>query len=271
MRVAIIGGGWLGLPLAKKLSQSGHQVVATKRSEKGVQSLLEVEVSAVQFNLGDSLDSPHLTDVFNAQLLIINIPPGRKSLQPDVFLQDMLNLINTAKQRGIEKLIFISTTSVYGESSKTVFEYTKVAPQTVSAKLHVTLEQHIRDLFKQHSVILRLAGLVSQDRHPARSLSAKKDIENGQKVVNLVHREDVISAIEKIITNDKFGHTYHLSSSEHPSRQQYYTDAATALELPAPEFAPSTSKDKGKVINCEFTLRELELNLQYPSPYDMIY
>ncbi|GAB2678174.1 NAD-dependent epimerase/dehydratase family protein [Aliiglaciecola aliphaticivorans] len=270
MKIAIIGAGWLGLPLAQTLMKSGHLVVATKRSATEVNKLQDMGVSAIQYELGDNLDSPELTPLFNAHTLILNIPPGRKSPSLKKFGQEMRALVSTAKHQGIQNVIFISTTAVYGNADGMIYEYTPVAPQTHSGKIHVEIENAVRSMFQQHGCILRLAGLVSQHRHPARSLSGRKHIENGQQRVNLVHRDDVIHAIEKIINKNKFGQTYHLCSIEHPTRQQYYVDAATALEVPPPEFVEDTSFPFGKCINSEFTLNTLELDLAYPSPYDML-
>ncbi|MBU2878645.1 SDR family oxidoreductase [Aliiglaciecola lipolytica] len=270
MKIAIIGAGWLGLPLAQALTQSGHSIVATKRSASDVKKLQDMGVSAFQYALGDNLNSPELGNLFDVQTLILNIPPGRKSPSLTEYTNQMQALVTTAKQKGVQKVIFISTTAVYGNRDGIIYEYSPVAPHTNSGKAHVEIENWIRDLFQQNACILRLAGLVSQDRHPVRSLSGRKNIENGQQAINLVHREDVISAIQKIITNNKFGQTYHLSSVEHPTRQQYYTDAATSLGLPPPEFTPVTSAPSGKRINCDLTINALELTLAYPSPYDML-
>ncbi|MEP4890373.1 MAG: NAD-dependent epimerase/dehydratase family protein [Aliiglaciecola sp.] len=269
MKIAIIGAGWLGLPLAQALTKSGHTIVATKRSGTEVNKLQEIGISAIQYELGDNLDTQQLTHLFNAQTLILNIPPGRKSPSLDTFSQNMRALLSTAKYKGIQNVLFISTTAVYGNTEGTIYEYTPVAPQTQSGKIHVEIENCVRSLFQQNACILRLGGLVSPDRHPARSLSARKHIENGQQRVNLVHREDVIRAIEKIINSNKFGQTYHLCSLEHPTRQQYYTDAATAMKLAPPEFVEDLSLPSGKCINSEFTLNALEMALVYPSPYDM--
>ena len=78
MRISIIGGGWLGLPLAKHLSQSGHLVVTTKRSADGILKLNEQEIDGIQYTLGDTLDTPELAPLFDADVMIINIPPVGK-------------------------------------------------------------------------------------------------------------------------------------------------------------------------------------------------
>ncbi|GAA0853989.1 NAD(P)H-binding protein [Aliiglaciecola litoralis] len=270
MKITLIGAGWLGLPLAKALGENGHQILATKRSEKGVLSLQQQHIQAQQFELGQDLSSEAVQALLNTDMLIINIPPGRKTLQPDVFLSQMKALISQAKTSGTKSLLFISTTAVYGEASRVVYEYSEPNPTTDSAKVHVEIEQWIRHTFGPQASILRLAGLVSEDRHPARFLAGKKDIEQGQQVVNLVHRGDVIQAIKYIIKGQHFGQTFHLSARDHPSREAYYCWAAQSLGLATPSFCATTSSELGKQINCQLTLDTLGMTMTYPSPYDML-
>lgn len=269
MNITIIGGGWLGQPLAKHLIRSGHNVVATRRSKDGVFALGNAGIKGICYTLGDDLTSNDLIPLFQADVLIINIPPGRKTLEPTSFIANMRALIEHAKQCQVSKLLFVSTSAVYGNNTRVVYEYSDVDPQTDSAKVHVAIEEAIRHLFKDNGSILRLSGLVSEDRHPARFLSGRKQIENGQQLINLIHREDVIAAISAIIEQQRFGHTLHLSATAHPSRRDYYQDAARRLNITEPEFIDAIG-ETGKQINADLTLKTLNLTLKYPSPYDML-
>ena len=181
----------------------------------------------------------------------------------------MKGLISHASQSDVEKLIFVSTSAVYGNQNRTVYEYSAVDPVTASAKAHVEVEQHIRSTFGDGGTIVRLSGLVDDDRHPARSLSGRVDIANGQQVVNLIHRADVITAVEKIIQRQVYGQTLHLAAPDHPTRAEYYVATAKKMGISEPSFLFDESVGKGKSINCELTLSALELELKYPSPYDM--
>ena len=270
MDIGIIGGGWLGLPLAKKLQSNGHHLIATKRLEKGILEITKQGIEAIRYTLGDKLDAVSLAALFKTKIVIINIPPGRKNFNPEQYIDDMKGLINYAYTSNVEKLIFVSTSAVYGDQNRTVYEYSKVDPVTPSAKAHVQVEHYIRNTFRDRGTIIRLAGLVDNDRHPARSLSGRIGITNGQQVVNLIHRTDVISAIESIIQRGLFGQTLHLAATDHPTRMEYYVAAAIKMGIDEPSFLIDKSAGKGKLINCELTLSELNLELKYPSPFDML-
>lgn len=269
MNITIIGGGWLGLPLAQELQCDGHHIITTKRSGQGVQEVKAQGVEAIKYTLGDNLDELDLAPLFESELAIINIPPGRKSFKPEQYISDMKSLIGHAFKSDVEKLIFVSTSAVYGNQNRTAYEYSTVDPVTPSAKAHVEVEHHIRNVFASKGTIFRLSGLVDDNRHPARSLSGRVDIANGQQVVNLIHRTDVIEAIEKIIQRQVYGKTLHLAAPDHPSRAEFYIAVAKEMGLSEPSFLFDESAGKGKSINCELTLSALELELKYPSPYDM--
>ena len=267
MQINLCGYGWLGKPLARNLTRNGHRVVATKRSAAPSAEHSNQDITILPMTLGEPLKTNELQTLFACDILIINIPPGRKSFTPDIFLKNMCQLIDQALDNGTSHILFISTTAVYGDIEGIVTELTPVKARTESAKVHVAIESYIQKTFANRATILRLAGLVGEDRHPVKYLSGKHNIANGQHRVNLVHQKDVISSVLQIIDKGLFGETLHLCCAEHPTRQEYYTWAAEQLNLPAPQFTQA-GNDQGKTIIPIETLKKLELKLTYPSPYD---
>ena len=270
MQIGICGCGWLGQPLAQHLRSSGHDIVATRRSKEALQALDELGYSSIAYSLGQSLSSGSLLPLFSSELLILNIPPGGKSLRPETFVLRMKALIAHANSKGVKHLIFISTTSVYGQQSAHVTEQTRPKPNTDSGFAHIRIEQSVFEHFKKRGTVIRLAGLVGSDRHPAKFLAGRTDLKNGGQGVNLIHQQDVVSAITQIIEKHIWGETLHLAASEHPSREEYYRWAAAKLSLPEPQFLPSENASTGKLIDATWTLQQLGLRLQYASPFDML-
>lgn len=268
MKIAVIGAGWLGHKLCKTLMQKSLSVVTTKQSENDVERLNKEGIACHQYRLGDAELPQALQD---CEVFVINIGAGRRGFEREQFQQQMMTLCRSCLSDNDKKLLFISTTSVYGESNQEFTEETEPAPISDSAHAHVFIENELKTQFPQQVTILRLAGLIGEDRHPIYHLEGKKGITAAHKMVNLVHRDDAIEAIEKIINLEKWGKTFHLSATEHPSRREYYTHAAKALELITPEFLDDTEQPAiGKKVNAEATIEELQLTLQYPSPFDML-
>jgi nucleoside-diphosphate-sugar epimerase len=243
--------------------------VAPRRSAESVKALQNSGFPAIQYSLGNKLSSVKLKPLFESELIILNIPSGRKSIQADFFTTHMVELLEAIATEGDAQLIFISTTSVYGDKNGNITEQSPLSPTTDSGKAHVKIEQFIGEKFGARACVLRLAGLVGKDRHPAKYLAGRTGIPNGKHPVNLIHQFDVINAIQQIINLHVWGETLHLCSTEHPSREEYYSWAVEKLGLQSPEFLPSESGSTGKLIDANWTLQKLGLILQYRSPFHM--
>jgi nucleoside-diphosphate-sugar epimerase len=270
MHIAVVGCGWLGLPLAISLQESGHDIVATCRSDEKASGLSKLGFDSEKFELGNDLTHNRLVKIFAAQVLILNIPVGRKTITTEHFVQHMQALLKYASDSEIQNVIFISTTSVYGDNNGIVTEQSLTEPQTQSGQINLAIEVLVRKYFTDRSTIFRPAGLVGKDRHPANYLAAKTGLLNPDNVVNLVHQDDVVCAIKTVIEKDIWGQTLHLSALAHPTRAQYYTWAAENLSLTPPDFIKGTGIPRGKRIDATRSLQVLGISLKYASPFDML-
>lgn len=272
MQIAVVGCGWLGLPLATNLQKSGHTIMATCRSEKKAKALTHLGFNAEKFELGNTLTYQRLDKLFTAQVLVLNIPVGRKAPTTEHFVLHMQGLLKHAANSQIQNIIFISTTSVYGDSSAIVTEKSPTNANTQSGQINLAVEDSVKAHFKDRYTIIRPAGLVGKDRHPANYLAGKIDLPNPNNVVNLVHQDDVIQGIESVIKKEIWGQTLVLSALEHPTRHVYYSWAAEQLNLTAPTFIEHQVQEQpiGKLIDASSSLGILDMQLKYPSPFDML-
>jgi nucleoside-diphosphate-sugar epimerase len=152
------------------------------------------------------------------------------------------------------KVIFVSTTSVYPES---LFEATEdyswskedLLKETVLAEIELTKN------LRERLTILRLAGLIGPNRHPVRFLAGKENLPNGNSPVNLIHLEDVIGLIEKIVKEKYWGEIVNGCFPSHPTRKEYYQNAAIELNLNQPLFQESS--EIGKLVKSEKSISHL--------------
>ncbi|BDY04725.1 NAD(P)H-binding protein [Ferrimonas sp. YFM] len=226
--ILVVGAGWLGLPLSAALTQAGHRVTATRRSSDGLQAIADVGATPLQLDLQQPIPALPQCD-----LMVLCLPPGR---QPDAapFHERLTPLFDAAAEAGVTKVLFTSATSVYGSVQGRVDERAELDSGERAARM-LKVEQEIRARFDQVTV-LRLAGLVGGERHPGRFLAGKSGLLGAQDPVNLVHRDDVISAILALIGADLWGETFNLASPHHPGRKAYYLHCARCLGLAAPSF-----------------------------------
>lgn len=264
MKIAVCGCGWLGGALAKALSQDGYPVIGTKRDRKAAMQLMQwgIEGFPMQLPLTTPAQIQALLPVLSCDVMVINIAAGRSNIDKTLHYQNILSLSGAALQAGCQRVIFVSTTSVYDGHTGRVNEADDVKPVTESAIVHVKIEQALRQQWGDKLTILRLSGLIGEDRHPVTFLSGRKAIKHGNSPVNLIHREDCIAAIKAIINNPVVYPVLHLAASQHPTRKDYYTKMAMQLSLPLPEFDVD-DKEEGKVIDASHTLAWLGIQLRY--------
>ena len=266
--VAIVGLGWLGLPLALHLKELGWCVKGSKQSPDDAQKLHQLGIETYPFSLSDEMKRlpDHIRPLFNVDALIITLPPSRFSSQQ--YCEHLAFLANQAKKKGVQHLIFTSSTSVFPDISGQFDEGSQLSAETEMGKTLIQAEQCLFQSGISHCDILRLAGLIGKQRHPVKFLAGKHNLK-GYSPVNLVHLEDCIQAITALLMNPNGLRTYHLCAPIHPTRAEYYTKAAVFYDLSIPQFECSDSDPK-RIIMADKICRDLGFAYRYPNPDDML-
>ncbi|WP_087022778.1 NAD-dependent epimerase/dehydratase family protein [Thaumasiovibrio subtropicus] len=255
-KIAVCGCGWLGETLADRLLDAGATVLGTTTTEEKQQRLSEKGIEAHVVNLPAA--QPRFSE-FDA--MVINIPPRRQSLSGEAFMTSIQMLSDAAKQAGCQRVVFISTTSVYGAVAGVVTESTPCEPNTDSGKAHLMAEKQLLAAWGEQVVVIRMSGLIGGERHPVKHLVRKAEISQGGQPVNLIEREDAVTAIINALLGAGSGEVLHLASADHPSRREYYTRKAAELGLPTPNFIDDEGRG-AKVIDATYSVAQLGLSLQ---------
>ncbi|HSN47930.1 MAG TPA: hypothetical protein VLR29_04135, partial [Flavobacterium sp.] len=125
---------------------------------------------------------------------------------------------------------------VYGEDNLIVTEETELNPDTESGRQLVQAEQLMQSNPNFKTTILRFGGLIGEDRHPIKFLAGRTNLENPNAPINLIHQDDCIGIILKIIEQNSWNETFNAVTPFHPSRKEYYTQKAIEFKLALPEF-----------------------------------
>ncbi|KFB98300.1 nucleoside-diphosphate-sugar epimerase [Trabulsiella guamensis ATCC 49490] len=269
-KVAIVGLGWLGMPLALSLTAHGWQVTGSKTTRDGVEAARMCGIDSYPLRLEPQLvcETEDLDALMNVDALVITLPARRSGPGEEFYLQAVQEIVDSALAYHIPRILFISSTSVYGNATGTIKESTPREPVTASGRVLKELEDWLHHLPGTSVDILRLAGLVGPGRHPGRFFAGKQ-APDGEHGVNLVHLEDVISAITLLLQAPKGGHIYNICAPKHPSRAVFYPQMARELGLEPPSFVAGDSKEKGKIIDGSRICNELGFEYQYPDPLVM--
>ncbi|HEY9117765.1 MAG TPA: NAD(P)-binding domain-containing protein, partial [Roseivirga sp.] len=113
MKVSVIGCGWLGTPLAEELIQNGHQVLGSTTSANKLNGLRERGIQPILFKLDPMPIGENFNQLFEADLLIINIPPSSRTHPPHFYEEQIKYLKYRLESSLIKKVVFISSTSYY--------------------------------------------------------------------------------------------------------------------------------------------------------------
>lgn len=237
-QISILGCGWLGLPLAKSLLQNGFSIKGSTTSLEKI-SLLESDgITPYLVRLEEQQISASVADFLaNSQILIINIPPKLRGGSTENFVAKITTLLPFIENSTVEKVLFVSSTSVYGEDNEFITEASDLNPDTEGGRQLAIVENVLEKNSRFQTTILRFGGLISDDRNPVRFLSGRENIENPDAPINLIHQDDCIGIIEKIIALNSWDETYNAVAPFHPTRQEYYTQKASELNLALPKFA----------------------------------
>ncbi|HPF09817.1 MAG TPA: NAD(P)H-binding protein [Flavobacteriaceae bacterium] len=236
--LGIAGMGWLGLPLAQRLQYEGYQVKGTVTQSQKVNALKELGLEVYPMVVTErgvlGAVQSFLKDV---SLLVVMIPPGLRRNTGSDYVLKMSYLLEEIGRAGTPRCIFISSTSVYGDAQGEVTEAHPPKPDTEAGRQLLQVEQ----LFFNsdfEATIVRFGGLLGGSRQPVRYLAGRKNLSGGDAPVNLIHREDCIGILLRIIKQGLFGHIFNAVYPAHPPKKIYYAEKALAMGLEAPSYSP---------------------------------
>lgn len=256
LKVTIIGCGWLGLPLCESLIEQGHQVMTTTTEQEKI-ILLCSKFNIQLLDIKDTTEPIQIDpELLKCDVLIYTVPP--------LGLSEVERFFASVAQD--QKIIFISSTSVYGKNQGAVTEESSLDPNSENALVLREAEKYLKNRFKQLSII-RPGGLYGDKRHPIHFLAGKTGVTSGEEFLHLVHRDDCVKAIMKIIEGSFIGEDFNLVSDLRILKKDYYTEIAKKMGLVPPQFngfqvsnPTNITNDKSKKI----------LSLQYLNPLDYI-
>ncbi len=247
-KISILGCGWLGTPLAISLIEDGYSVKGSSTSEE---KLADLEVLGIEPYLIDIEEYEEFDIFLQSDILIVAIT------SKDIDAYD--RLIQQIETSEIQKVIFISSTSVYPNTNSVVTEDTKTLLRPLTK---------IENLFRKssyfESTILRFAGLFGPDRHPGKWFF-NKPIPQPDGFVNMIHQEDCIEIIHAVINQNCWNLTLNACSNHHPTRREFYKNAKQSLGFDDPIFE-ETDKPLYKIISS----KKLQEVLSYEFIHDSL-
>lgn len=247
MRALILGAGFTGARVARRLEVAGHEVVCTNS-----QNLPLPDVSFLQALAGDDWVVLH-------SIPVIRRPED--SWEPTPLLVQAL--------RGkVRRVVYISTTGVYGDARE-VNEATPVNGRTPRETLRLEAEKAVAD-GPWSSCILRPAAIYGPGRgaHVSIREGKWKIGGDGSNFVSRIHVDDLATHALAALTNDVTG-AWPVADEEPCTTSEMTRFCCDLLGLPIPEsVAPGAldeSRRADRRVDGSAIRARLGLTLEYPS------
>ena len=246
-KISILGCGWLGKPLAISLMKKGFAVKGSTTSEAKLSEFQELGITPFLIRL--AYLKLNITAFLDSEILIVSLPSKD--------IEGFRNLIGHIEKSPVKKVIFISSTSVYGNSDKMVTEESETLPCAL-----VTIENLFKNSTHFETAIIRFAGLFGYNRKPGNFFKNGRKIPNPEGFVNMIHQDDCIQLIEKVIEKNAWNQIFNGCADTHPTRKEFYTKCTLDIELENPNFEEVTEIQQ-KVISNKKSIEILGLSYQF--------
>ncbi len=237
-RKLIIGCGYLGLRVAALWEAAGAEIVALTRSAERVEAWRARGWTSL---LGD-LGRPDVLPPFPAVdtlLFAVGFDRSGGYDQRAIYV-DGLRAVLTALQGRVGRVIYISSSSVYGQTEgEWVDETSPCEPTQPGGKLCLEAEGLVQQFAPGRASSLRLSGIYG----PERLLSKRESLLAGVPLaglskawLNLIHVHDAVQAIVTVDALESPAETYLVTDDEPVQRGEYYAELAGRIGAPPPVF-----------------------------------
>ncbi|MDW8307848.1 MAG: SDR family oxidoreductase [Verrucomicrobiales bacterium] len=278
MRVLIVGCGYVGLPLGETLVRRGHEVFGLRRSTVADERLRASGIVPLHADISQPDTLKVLPFGFDWVVHCAATQGGGVEDYQRVYLHGNLNLIEWLGACPPRKFVYTSSTGVYGQNDGSVVtEESPTAPGSPTAQVLVAAEQVLLAAAKEGrlpAVILRVAGIYGPGRGYwlRQFLSGQARLEGrGQRVLNMIHRDDLVSAIETALVSGRPGEIYNVVDDEPVCQRDFFQWLASQTGLPMPgaaesETSPLSSRAvTNKRVSNRKLRHELGWTLRYPT------
>jgi nucleoside-diphosphate-sugar epimerase len=195
---------------------------------------------------------------------------------------------STAQARVRLRLVYASTTGVYGDCAGALIDETRpTRPANARAKRRVAAERRLRQANRRGTMaasIVRIPGIYARERLPLSRIDQRKPalIDEDDVYTNHIHADDLAAIMVRAATHGRMGRVVHASDDTVLKMAAYFDRVADAFGLPRvpritreeaerrlDPMALSFMRESRRLSNRRLK-RELKVTLRYPSVDDFL-
>ncbi len=272
MKILIVGYGYIGSALGKKLAASGAEVWGLRRN---VGALNPATLEGVKPLEADLLAPDTLENLPAVDAIVFCQAPSRETDDyMKTYAQATKNLLAAYESRLPKKIVFISSTSVYSTQDGSWVDEA-LDPTTgvyassearLSAKALLLAERAVLSSGAP-AVVFRLTGIYGPGRHRLRALKEGKMKPSFSEIyANRIHRDDIVAGIVLLLEKGVPGEVYIGVDDQPTTQKEFYTWLCEKLDLP--KTVENSGQTRTHVSNRRFSnakIKALGLHLKYRS------
>jgi nucleoside-diphosphate-sugar epimerase len=250
-KVLIVGCGYAGRAIARKLTGAGVAVTGTVARPEGLEAVAAAGAAPLQLDLAEALARSPAEDgradltalVAAHDAVVYAVGPARvgEGDQFADFLPAFLDLLEEAPPP-LRAFVYLSSTGVYGErGGEWVDEATPLGADVgPRGRLRQAAEAALLRAWREWGLpvrILRLAGIYGPGRHVGLRLRAgTATVVEAEPplVVNRIHVDDLARACAAALARGASGEVYVVADDEPATLREVGDYAASLLGLPPP-------------------------------------
>ncbi len=264
-QVVILGCGYTGERVSRRLLEQGYRVLATSHRPERLVALGRAGAKI------ERLDVDHPGSITAA---LAAVEPGARVLHsiPVIRAEDgpfdptprLLEALGARPAR----LVYLSTTAVYGDTFE-VDETTPASPRDLRGRLRLAAERAVA-AGPWSWLVLRPAAIYGPGRgvHESIRQGRFRLAGDGANYVSRIHVEDLAAIVEAALASSLTGF-YPVADAEPSTARRMAEFCASLLGLPLPSSAPAAeahpSRRANRKVDGSAICRLLGVELKYPS------
>ncbi|MEM6294461.1 MAG: NAD-dependent epimerase/dehydratase family protein [Myxococcota bacterium] len=269
-RVAVVGAGFLGAPLARAL---GPGTVVASRSGTWRDDAPPDGVTLHPMDI--TAETLAIDPLLRCDALHIAVAPGGADVdRRALYVEGVKRLLDAVAAHPWRRLVYVSSTSALPNADGWIFESDARRPQSERGAVQRDAEDLVLAYGRRRNIptlVLRLGGLYGPGRDLGRVYRRRRDAPmagSGKAPTNLIHVEDAVAAsLAALAAPAHVGGVIHVVDDDHQTRRAMYDALAQArgIEPVAWEAAVGPEAPTGKRVSNLRLKLDLGVRLKHPT------
>lgn len=240
MKITVVGCGYTGSRLARRVRDEGHEVLTLVRTSRSLEALRSEGIPALAVDLDEKSGTDALAQEAIAERRVAYMVPPPSSGEADTRVGSFLDsLTNTPRC-----LVYLSTSAVYGDcQGDRVDESAEPSPESARGRRRLDAERKFLAWGEARGApvrILRVPGIYGPGRLPVERLAERAFVPSRDEARpgNRIHVDDLVGACIAALVYEGPHRIFNVGDGNHASMTEYFRRVAALSGLPAPVEVP---------------------------------